>query len=113
MAVLRLTRPWHTLKSRSALIGAAAVAVGLVAAWAIGWYQIASSIRGRIETWAEARRAEGLTVSHGGLVVEGFPLAWHVRMAEPAIAGAGSSAWAWQGQAIEARFTPVNYRDVA
>jgi hypothetical protein len=112
MAVLRLSRSRRLLASRP-LVGATAVVTGLAVAWTIAWYHIASTITTRLEGWAEARRAEGLTVTHGGLAVTGFPMAWDVRLAEPAIAGAGSAAWAWQGQALEARFTPANYRDVA
>jgi len=104
MAVQHPSRP---------LVGALAVVAGLALAWTIAWYYIASTVTMRLEGWAEARRAEGLTVTYGGLVVTGFPLAWDVRLAGPAVAGAGSAAWAWQGEALEARFTPMNYRDVA
>jgi len=101
------------MKRRSLAITAAAIVAGLSVAWTIAWYQIASTIRQRLESWAEARRAEGLTVTQTGLAVEGFPFAWQVRVNEPTITGAGSADWSWQGQAIEARFTPADYRDVA
>lgn len=113
MAVLRLTRPWQVLKSRPFLSAGVTVVAALAASWTIAWYAIASTIQTRLEAWAEARRAEGLTVTHGGLAVAGFPLAWHVKVAEPVVTGAGSAAWAWHGQALEARFTPADYRDVA
>ena len=112
MAVLHL-RHSLILKRRPLAIAAVAAIIGLGVAWSVAWYQIASGIQGRLETWAEARRAEGLSVTHGGVAVEGFPLAWHVRVNEPAITGAGSSAWAWQGEALEARFAASDYRDVA
>jgi hypothetical protein len=112
MAVLHL-RHIPALKRRSLAIAAGAAVIGLGVAWTIAWHQIASGMRDRLETWAEARRAEGLTVSHKGLAIEGFPFAWQVRVSEPVIAGAGSAAWAWQGEALEARFTPADYRDVA
>lgn len=114
MAVLQTRHdPRPFMKRRSLAIAAAAIVTGLGMAWAIGWHHIASTLRDRLEAWAEARRAEGLTVTHAGLAVEGFPFAWQVQVNEPAITGAGSAAWSWQGQAIEARFTPTNYRDVA
>ncbi len=110
MAVLHLRQ---SVKRRHLAIGGAAIVAVLVVAWAIAWHLIAANMRQRIEAWAEARRTDGMTVSHAGLAVEGFPVAWQVRVSGPEIAGAGSAAWAWQGQAVEARFTPLNLHDVA
>ena len=90
------------------ILGLVAVALG----WTAAWYWIAGEIRQRIESWGEARRGDGLTVRHAGLSVGGFPFAWRVRIAEPVLAGAGAADWAWNGEALEARFVPTNYRDV-
>jgi hypothetical protein len=100
------------MKHRPLLVaGTFCVVAGL--GWTVAWYQIADTIRGRIETWAEARRGEGLTARHAGIAVDGFPFAWRVRITDPAIAGAGAAAWAWHGEALEARFAATGYRDVA
>ncbi len=110
MAVLHLRQ---STKRRHLAIGGTAIVAVLAVAWTIAWHLIAANMRQRIEAWAETRRADGMSVSHSGLAVEGFPVAWHVRVSEPVVAGAGAAAWAWQGQAVEARFTPMNLRDVA
>lgn len=95
------------------LLWGAALCAAATLAWVAGWYWIADTIRTRIEAWAEARRAEGLTATHTGIALGGFPFAWHVRISEPVLSGTGSAAWAWQGDTLEASFGPTNYRDVA
>jgi hypothetical protein len=92
-------------------LGLGALAAGL--AWTAAWYGIARTIHTRIDTWVEARRAEGLAAAHAEIAVDGFPLAWRVRIAEPVLSGAGAAAWAWQGEALHASFGPFNYRNVA
>jgi hypothetical protein len=101
------------MKRRTFLLGGALFALTAALGWAGTWYFIADTIQKRIETWAEVRRAEGLTARHGGLAIDGFPFAWRVRIAEPALSGAGAAAWAWNGEALEARFAATSYRDVA
>jgi hypothetical protein len=98
--------------TRRTLVAGAAVTLAAALGWSAAWTWIAGSIRERVEAWAEARRAEGLTARHAGLTVDGFPFAWRVRIAEPAVRGAGAADWAWSGEALEAWFAAASYRDV-
>jgi hypothetical protein len=92
---------------------AAGVVLALAGLWAAGWHLVADKIQSRLGAWIEARRAEGLVAEHAGVRISGFPTAWVLTVSEPALAGAGAAAWAWQGEALEARFSPWTLRDVA
>jgi hypothetical protein len=88
------------------------VILGLAGAWAAAWQWLAGNMRVRVDQWAAERRAEGLTVAYEGVAVTGFPLHWRVLIDRPQMAGAGPSAWNWQGEAVEADLLPWSLRDV-
>lgn len=92
---------------------AGGVVLALAALWVAGWYLVADKIRARLDAWIEERRAEGVVAEHAGVRIDGFPAAWVVTVAKPVLAGAGATAWAWQGDALEARFSPWTLREVA
>jgi len=91
---------------------ATAVVLALAGAWAAAWHWFAGDMQGRVDQWAADRRTEGLTVAYDRVTVTGFPLRWRVAVAQPQIAGAGSSAWTWQGDAVEADLLPWKLREV-
>jgi hypothetical protein len=95
-----------TVLAAFALLTAAAV-------WTLAWFIMADRLIFRVEAWIEARRAEGLRAEHSGIDVAGFPLRWQVTIARPTLAGAGSAAWIWHGDVVEASFLPFTMRDVA
>ena len=89
------------------------LAVLLVAGgWSIAWLRIADNVRDRVDGWIAARRAEGLQVDYKAITVTGYPLRWHVVVTYPNMAGAGPTAWAWQGHAVEADLAPWKRREV-
>jgi hypothetical protein len=57
----------------------AALLVLVLALWSGYWVYAARQVRSSVIAWAEARRAEGLTLVWDRLEVEGFPLAFRVR----------------------------------
>lgn len=85
----------------------------LAAIWTLAWQIMANRIETRVEAWAEARRAEGLSAEHGGIAVGGFPLHWRVSVARPTLAGAGATGWIWHGDGVEAALAPFAMREVA
>jgi hypothetical protein len=98
---------------RRRLLIAAGLVLALIALWTAIWHLVADKIQARLGAWIEARRAEGLVAEHAGARVSGFPAAWVLIVAEPSLAGAGAAAWTWQGEALEARFSPGTLRDIA
>jgi hypothetical protein len=91
----------------------AGLVLALVALWTAAWNLIADRMHARLGAWIDARRAEGLVAEHAGVRISGFPIAWVLTIAEPSLAGAGAAAWTWQGEAVEARFSPGTLRDIA
>jgi hypothetical protein len=63
---------------RSALAVAAALVLAF-ALWSGYWLYAAHHVRSAVVAWAEARRAEGMTLVWDRLAVAGYPLAFHVR----------------------------------
>lgn len=91
----------------------AAVAVVLLAAgWSAAWFHFAGQIEARMAAWAEAQRAQGLTVEYRRLAVGGFPLAWRVTVDEPAMAGAGAARWSWRGERALVSLRPWRLQEV-
>lgn len=89
------------------------LAVLLVAGgWSIAWLHIAGTARDRVQAWADARRADGLKVDYSTIAVSGFPFHWHVTVSSPNMAGAGPTAWTWQGYAVEADLAPWSLREI-
>ena len=91
---------------------AAAVAAAAIGGWVLTWYHFAGNIRERVELWAAARRAEGLTVNHGTIAIDGFPLRWHVSITQPHLEGAGPTGWTWDGAAVEADLKPWRITEI-
>ncbi len=60
----------------------AALAAGLYTAY---WFVAAGRIRAAVMDWAEARRVAGYTVGWDRLGIEGFPLAFRVRIDAPVL----------------------------
>ena len=94
------------------LISIALVLVLAGGGWTVAWLRIAENVRGRVQAWADARRAEGLKVDYGAMTVTGYPVHWHVTVSYPNMAGAGPTAWTWQGYAVEADLAPWPKREI-
>ncbi len=92
------------------LIGLAVVL--LIGGWSVAWLRIAGDMRAHVEDWVAGRRAEGLKVDYSTIGVTGYPLRWHVTVSYPNMAGAGPTAWTWQGHAVEADMSPWSLRQV-
>jgi hypothetical protein len=86
--------------------------LSLTAIWTLAWHIMADRAIARVEAWADARRAEGLAAEHNGVGVKGFPWRWYVTITRPTLAGAGSTAWIWHGDAVEALLLPFAMREV-
>lgn len=61
------------------LIAAAAFLVLALALWSGYWLYAARQVRNAVIAWAEARRAEGLTLVWDRLDIGGYPLAFQIR----------------------------------
>lgn len=83
-----------------------------IGGWSVAWLQIADNVRGRVDGWIAARRAEGLKVDYSTIAVSGYPFRWHVTVTYPNMAGAGPTTWTWQGHAVEADLAPWKRREV-
>src|SRR5690348_6353792 len=92
------------------LVGLAVLLV--IGGWSIAWLRIANNVRGRVDDWIAARRAEGIKVDYSAIAVSGYPFRWHVNVTYPNMAGAGPTAWTWQGHAVEADLAPWKRREV-
>jgi hypothetical protein len=98
-------------RPRVSLLIALAVLV-VVGGWSLAWLHIADNVRGRVDDWIAGQRAQGIKVDYSAIAVTGYPIRWHVAVAYPNMAGAGPTAWTWQGYAVEADFAPWKRRDV-
>lgn len=89
---MRRLLPWV------AIVGVAAIAMIFLA-----WLIVAGQIEERAFSWAEARKAEGYTVSWQNLDVGGFPFRFELGFAEPRI---GRNGWTAEAPRIEASYRP-------
>lgn len=64
-----------------------------VMGWAAWWFTLATGIRGAVDDWAAARRAEGWTVTYGKPDLGGFPQRAEVRISAPAFQTPDGIAW--------------------
>lgn len=97
--------PWTAL--RRAAVFAAVLAAGYVAYWYYG----TTLVRGSVENWIASARADGIEAGHDGIEVGGFPLAYRVEIARPAIAGTRPGAqWDWTSERATADFGPFDFR---
>ena len=83
---------------RRLLAALAAVAVTAAIAYGVYWFTVAGEIRGGIEEWAEARRADGMAVAYEDLAIGGFPTRFVVTLSGPQIGG-----WSAEHLVAEAR----------
>jgi len=85
-------------------------AVGLLIAAAIYtgyWFYAAQVARSAVEAWVDARRADGIEITHDGLSTGGFPFAVIIEMTAPAAsAPRHPGAWRWRGDRLIARVRP-------
>lgn len=71
-----------------------AAAIALAGALAASWRLGAGRVRAEAETWADARRAEGWSVTWDGLAVDGFPWTLRLTVAEPRLTRPDGLSWA-------------------
>lgn len=78
--------------------------LALAGAYTAVWFWAAGLLRDGIQSWAEARRAEGVAVTYSGPgEVTGFPLFLHARLEAPSLA---APDWRWSGDALEIEGRP-------
>lgn len=81
-----------------AIVGVAAISLAFLA-----WLIVAGQIEERTLAWAEARKAEGYTVSWRSLDVGGFPFRFELGFVEPRI---GRDGWTAEAPRIDASYRP-------
>lgn len=62
------------------------ISLGLALAWCIWWWLASASVRGGLQSWFDARAAEGWQAELGAVQSGGFPLTLQTRMSEIAVA---------------------------
>lgn len=99
-------RPGGAPRRRLGLVAVAGIGV-LALAYTVFWLVAAANLREGMEEWARARRAEGWSVGHRGLALDGFPLHLRARVVEPHLAPPGTPPpWAWSAGRAVARVVP-------
>lgn len=94
------------MRVRTARLAAAAIIL-VATGYAGSWFYAAGEIRDEVDSWVEARRAEGYAVDYRGLAVQGFPLRIRVSLATPSIGRPDDPRpWAWRGDRIVAEAWP-------
>lgn len=81
----------------------AGLAVAGISVLFLAWLIVAQQIEERAHAWAEARRAEGYTITWQRLDVGGFPLRFALGFVEPRITRNG---WAAEAPRLEAHYRP-------
>jgi len=94
----RLSGHWIT----GSLIALTIIA-GAYIAW---WFAAAASLEKGVGDWIADRQADGWTVDHGGLAVDGFPFRLNATVDRPHIAGPPERGWRWQGERLFATARP-------
>lgn len=85
------------------------LAAGLYGGW---WLVMAGQLERGVQRWADERRAEGWTVSHGPIARSGFPLALTLAMPQPELGRGGDQPLAWRGEMLSATVAPWSLRDL-
>jgi len=79
------------------------LSLGLVAVLAIAhsvyWWSASEEMRQAVESWIEDWRDKGYAVTHGDLVVSGYPLRLQVTAPFPAVTDPGN-VWSWQAEGV-------------
>lgn len=95
--------------------------VGLVAGLGIAaalyggaWYASARLLRGEVEHWLEARRAEGYTVRTSAITTAGFPSRVAVRLTDVDFAAPPARGrWTWRTPAVDVTVSPLHLDHIA
>ncbi|MEK9672703.1 MAG: DUF2125 domain-containing protein [Rhodospirillaceae bacterium] len=82
-------------KARSIRRAAVVMTLVLILGYIAFWFIVAASVERRVVEWTEARRAEGLEITHGGIATGGFPFTIELKIAEPVITRVGDSRVSW------------------
>lgn len=93
-----------------ALLVLFALIVACGGAYTWWWYRLAGGIREGVDRWAELRRLDGWTVSHGGIETSGYPGPIRVRVAAPRLIRPDGASW--QAAALTAWVSPLDPRGV-
>lgn len=102
------------MSRRTTFIAATISLAVLAAAYSAYWWIAAGRIADGFDRWAEERRQEGWSVSHGSVETGGFPLWIALDVANPRIeAPLPEGRWSWRGQAVQARMRPWNFHRIA
>ncbi len=76
------------------------LAGALVIAHAVYWWSAAAEMRESVENWIEDWRTKGYAVTHGDLVIGGYPVAIRASLPYPSVEDPGK-AWSWQAEGIQ------------
>jgi hypothetical protein len=94
-------RPWPALA-----FGAIALAA---LAYTGYWFAAAVQIERATADWAASARAQGYAVEHGAIAVGGFPFAFRIDLAAPAVAmAAGPLPWRFRAERLRVTLPPFN-----
>lgn len=94
---------------RPILFGLLAGLVIAAALYAGAWYASAHLLRGEVEHWLEARRAEGYGIRVGSLATAGFPSRIAVRLTDLDLnAPPARGRWTWRTPAVDVTASPLH-----
>ena len=102
--------PRAALWSFATLLVVSAAYVGL-------WFYVAVSLRQQAEIWLEARRQDGLTITHGTLAIAGFP--GRAELVLPDFMAAAFAAdgtrlfWSWRAPTLRVAVRPYAFNTIA
>lgn len=100
--------------SRAHLFG---VLTGLALAavlYAGAWYAGARLLRGEVDQWLEARRAEGYAVHTGAILTAGFPTRIAARLTDLDVAAPPARGrWTWRTPGVEVTASPLRLGHIA
>lgn len=90
-----------------------ALALGAFALAALGytgyWFAAAIQIEHGIAEWAASARTQGYAIEHGAIAVGGFPFAFRIDLAAPAVAQpAGPLPWRFRGERLHVTLPPFS-----
>lgn len=89
------------------LLTATVIACAGLALYSAYWFVAAAHLKSVVADWAEARRAEGMTVAYKDGGVEGYPTRLRLIFNKPVLADPGArEPWSWQGPRLTAELKP-------
>jgi hypothetical protein len=88
-----------------------AVVLGLYVGY---WTLMARQLERQLDAWVEARRAEGIDISFGSQLVQGFPGRLHLKLKDISVVSGGNARriWRWQLPRAEAWAQPWKLRHI-